>query len=83
MYPIEDQLRTLLRHSCLGKGPTLKELESIINQGDYLVMKVGGDVGPAGLNRFNDVILTRSKWQATENLIRFPDGGRLYIARRP
>lgn len=57
-------------------------VEVTIDQGDYLVMKTGGNIGPADLNRFNNLTLQNldhQKWRELEHNITLPDGGKIKI----
>lgn len=68
--------------SYFPKNTNYEVIEKTIDNGNYLVMKVGGRAGPEGLNRFNDLILknlNREKWRLIPNEIIFPDGGVINI----
>lgn len=61
------------------------EINSLIESGDILIMKIGGSAGFLDINRFNDTILAnldRSKWRSVKNDFVFPDGGAVLIFKK-
>ena len=71
--------------SYFQKGTTYETIQAAIDQGDYLIMKVGGMTGPIGLNRYNDLILKNLNfqiWEEIPNSFILPDGGILKIWRK-
>ena len=68
--------------SYFQKETSYQVIQTTINQGDYLVIKIGGKPGPADLNRFNSLILQnldQKIWQELPNNIDLPDGGKIKI----
>ncbi|KKT73018.1 MAG: 4-amino-4-deoxy-L-arabinose transferase and related glycosyltransferases of PMT family-like protein [Microgenomates group bacterium GW2011_GWA2_44_7] len=68
--------------SYFQKETSYQVIQTTINQGDYLVMKIGGKPGPADLNRFNSLILQnldQKIWQELTNNIDLPDGSKIKI----
>lgn len=68
--------------SYFPKGTEYKTIRNTIEQGDYMIMKVGGRPGPNDLNRFNGLILERVdslKWREIPNNIVLPDNGRVKV----
>lgn len=63
----------------------LDTILTLIEGGDYLIMKIGGSPNPVGLNKFNTrvqkVILEDPDWENVANDFVFPDGGRLFVAK--
>lgn len=57
-------------------------IQRTVDDGDYLIMKLGGREGPYDLNRFNNLILERidvSKWHKISNDNVLPDTGTIMI----
>lgn len=76
---------TLKTASYFPKSTQTSEIISFIETGDFLMMKVDGEMGPVDLNRFNKTILDNldySKWVSIPNNFSFPDNGRLLLFRK-
>ncbi len=68
--------------SYFPKNTQWAEINSLIESGDILIMKIDGSAGLWDINRFNDTILAnldRSKWRSIKNDFIFPDRGSLKI----
>ncbi len=63
-------------------GTNFQTISATLDQGDYLIVKVGGNSSLTGLNRLRDFILQNlddNKWSEIPNGISLPDSGTIKI----